>query len=113
MPQPPVHPPSPDRRAGWGLFAGIAVIYFFSAKGYLEVTDTLQSVRTADAILTRGHLDVPCEPEATFRTADGRCYSKYGIGLPVYFLPWVAAGRLAAEVMGRPAEEMTGFFVSF
>jgi hypothetical protein len=112
MPSPVPNPPS-EGRADWGLLTLIAVIYLFSAKGYVEVSDTMQSVRTAESLLTSGRLNVPCEPESTICIADGRCYSKYGIGLPLYFLPWVEVGRLAAGATGLPADELTGFFVSF
>lgn len=37
--------------------------------------------------------------------------SKYGIGLPIYYLPFVAAGYELALAAGRPASQITGFLL--
>src|SRR4029077_16151671 len=35
------------------------LVYMFSAKGYIEVSDTSLSLQTAQAIVTPGQLDIP------------------------------------------------------
>ena len=69
------------------------VVYVLSAKGYIDVWDTRFSFQTSEAIVSNGHLDIPCFGRGfTLRGPDGRCYSKYGFGLPLYYVPFVAAG---------------------
>ena len=91
----------------------VFVVYLFSCKGYIEVSDTSFSIQTAEAIVTRGALDIPYSEGATLRGLDGCSYSKYGIGLPLYFLPWVAAGRVLSRATGLPAGDLTSFLLSF
>lgn len=89
------------------------VVYLFSAKGYLQDSDTRLSVETAQAMVTRGQLDVPYVFLHTFKAQSGESYSKYGIGIPLYYLPYVAAGDALAGVSGRPASQIAGFLLSF
>ena len=100
------------------------VVYIFSAKGYIQITDTVCSVETAQAIVSRGQLDVPCADRYTLRSPDGRCYSKYGIGLPAYYVPFVAAGSALSGLIGQrtpllysgfhaSVPPLTGFLISF
>jgi hypothetical protein len=84
----------------------------FSAKGYLEISDTRFSLLTAQAIVARGQLDVPAKFAYTLKSPDGRSYSKYGIGLPIYYIPLVAAGNALSRLTGLPAWEVTGFLIS-
>jgi hypothetical protein len=90
-----------------------AVVYIFSAKGYIEVRDTSFSLQTAQAIVTRGHLDIPYVEGDTLRGPDGRSYSKYGLGLPLYYVPWTAASDALSSFTRLPETELTGFLVSF
>lgn len=100
-------------RTLWYLLLICLVIYVFSAKGYVAVPDTGYSIRTAQAIVDRGQLDIPYGEGGTLKAPDGRCYSKYGIGLPLYFVPIVAAGDGLARMTGMPTDEMIGFLISF
>lgn len=93
-----------------GLFF---IVYFFSCKGYIEVSDTSFSVQTAEAIVTRARLDIPSSDGATLAGADGRSYSKYGIGLPLYYVPWVFVGHLLSWSIGINADKLIGFLISF
>lgn len=95
------------------LLAAILIVYLFSAKGYTEVVDTGLSVQTAESLVTRGQLDVAPWEDATLQAPDGRSYSKYGIGLPLYYLPTVALSQGLARVSGFPARDLTGFILSF
>ncbi|MFI5297012.1 MAG: hypothetical protein ACHREM_02850 [Polyangiales bacterium] len=95
------------------IFALFAVLFVFTAKGYIEVSDTALSVETAESILSRHALDVPYADGATFRARDGRSYSKYGLGLAITYVPVVAAARVASRVSHLPESALIGFFVSF
>jgi hypothetical protein len=100
-------------RTLWYLLSIFLVIYVFSAKGYVAVPDTGYSIQTAEAVLARGQLDIPYGEGVTLTAPDGRSYSKYGIGLPIYFIPFVAVGNALSKMTGLPAEEMIGFLISF
>jgi len=95
------------------ILAIIALVYFFSAKGYIEVLDTRYSLMTAEAIISRGRMDIPPVDGASLKGLDGRIYSKYGIGLPLYYTPFVLAGSILSRMTHFPADEITGFLISF
>jgi hypothetical protein len=88
------------------------VVYLFSAKGYLEVSDTSYSLQTAEAIVNHGQLNIPSS-DSTLQGPDGRSYSKYGFGLPLYFVPFVAAGKALSGVTRLPAQQLIEFLISF
>jgi hypothetical protein len=96
----------------WRLLSIFVLAYLFTAKGYLEVSDTAPSVQTAESVVTRGKLDVPEEP-GTFPGTDGRFYSKYGLGLALAFVPEVAAAHAAARIAHQSEPELAAFFISF
>src|SRR6185437_11117508 len=100
-------------RTRWYLLLMCLVIYVFSAKGYLQVSDTSFSVQTAEAIVDRGQLDIPYGSGGTLTWRDGRSYSKYGIGLPLYYIPIVAVAKPLSRVAKLPTEEMIWFLISF
>jgi len=89
------------------------LVFVFSAKGDLEVEDTHYSLETSQAIVNRGQLDIPKADAYTLQGTNGENYSKYGIGLPLYFIPWVAAGEALSRLTHLPARELTGFLLSF
>jgi hypothetical protein len=91
----------------------ILVVYFFTAKGYPEIPDTSPSIQTAEALVLRGGLDIPPQQGSTYQGRDGRSYSKYGIGLPLYYIPWVIAGLIIHRATGASSVEWNGFLVSF
>src|SRR5271166_6469445 len=86
---------SVDRR----LLIVLALVYLFTARGYIEVSDTSYSLQTAEAIVSRGRLDIQPAAGATLTAADGLSYSKYGVGLPLAYVPLVALSHLPV----RPA----------
>jgi hypothetical protein len=102
----------PANPVGWRLLIVFIILYIFTSKGYIEISDTYSSLQTAEAIVTRGRLDIPPDA-ATTTVADGRSYSKYGIGLPVAFVPVVALSHLLGVATGHPPLELAGFFISF
>jgi hypothetical protein len=89
------------------------VIYVFCAKGYIQVSDTFFSLQTAEAVVERGQLNIPYAEGGTLTWRDGRSYSKYGIGLPLYYIPIVAVSRPLSRITGLPKPEMTWFLISF
>jgi len=98
---------------GKRMFRQVLTVCMFSAKGYIEVSDTSFSLQTAQAIVTRGQLDIPYVEGNTLRGPDGRSYSKYGLGLPLYYVPWVAASDALSSFAGLPAHELAEFLLSF
>jgi hypothetical protein len=108
----PTFSPRADPVSRWLLLVA-ALIYLFTAKGYQEVSDTSFSLRTAEAIVTRGRLDIPPSAGSTRSATDGKSYSKYGIGLPLAFVPAVALSHLMAAATKLPPLEIAGFLISF
>jgi len=101
------------KRTLWYLLLMCLVIYVFSAKGYIQVSDTSFSLQTAEAIVQRGQFDIPYGAGGTLTWRDGRSYSKYGIGLPLYYIPAVAISRPLSRATGLPNPELTSFLISF
>jgi hypothetical protein len=101
-----------DRKLWCTLFTCLAV-YLFTAKGYLEESDTFFSLQTAEAILDHGQTDIPYLESATVKAPDGRSYSKWGLGLPLYYVPLVGIGRVLSTLTKLPAQQVIGFLISF
>ena len=102
-----------DRKTWTRIFLICFLVYFFSAKGYLEVLDTSYSLQTAESMVTRGDLSIQHQYGFAMQGPNGLSYSKYGIGLPLYFVPWVLAGHGLSAWTGLPESEITGFLISF
>jgi len=102
-----------DNRTIWYVLSICLVVYIFSAKGHTEVADTVFSYKTAQAIVTRGQLDIPHEPPNTLTAPDGRDYSKYGFGLPLYYLPFAAAAQSLSRFTALPFKVAVEFLISF
>ena len=98
-------------------FCGLSLLYIFSAKGHIEIIDTEYSLRTARAIVNEGSLLIePVDPalvESAPVVVNGKIYSKYGIGLPLIFIPFVLVAKAMAGITGMPVNEMEGFLISF
>ena len=88
-------------------------LYIISAKGYIEVADTLFSVQTAESIVSNGRLDIPFEANSTLKGVGGLSYSKYGIGLALYYIPIVLTANYVSWATGLPTTHLTGFLISF
>jgi hypothetical protein len=89
------------------------VTYVFSAKGYVQVVDTGATLDTAEEIVSHGSIGLPPGEGNAFPGRDGKTYSKYGLGWPIVFLPFVATAHVVAKVAHRPEPYVAGFFVSF
>lgn len=110
------HDPTPtDRKLERYLLAIFFFVYLFTAKGYLEVSDTEYSALTAEAIVTRGEFALAAEAGTAYTRMgrDGRPYSKYGIGTPLYFAPYAFVGHYAGGAARLPAADLTRFLLSF
>jgi hypothetical protein len=95
------------------ILAIILIVYIITAKGYPEIPDTASSIKTAEAIILHGCLDIPSHRGSTSQGPDGRSYSKYGVGLPIYYLPWVITGQFIHRATGASSAEWNGFLISF
>ncbi len=92
----------------------VGIIYFFTAKGYIEVSDTYYSIQTAQSILKEGKLSLNI-PHAEMYTIVGKndlIYSKYGIGLAIYYLPFLFIGHVLALISGIDETIVSGFLIS-
>lgn len=103
----------PNRSAAWHVFSICIIVYFFSAKGSLDAPDPHYSFETAQAIVTHGQLEIPYASGFTLQGLGGRNYSKYGIGLPLFYLPAVAVGDALVRGPGESAAPLIGFMLSF
>lgn len=98
--------------AGYVFFICL-IVYFFSAKGYLEVSDSFYSLETAQAIVTHGELQIPSAPGYTLQGSGGANYSKYGLGLAFYYLPIVTVGDALVKGSAGSVLLFNGFLLSF
>jgi hypothetical protein len=103
----------PVERMFWLMLAVCLLVYIFSVKGYIESTDPTFSLQTAQAMVSHGKLDIPPAELYTLRGRDGRSFSKYGFGLPLYYVPFVVAGNALSRFSHLPAYDLTGFLISF
>lgn len=97
------------------IYLVLTIIYFFSAKGYLEVSDTFYSVQTAQSIIERGELKLKV-PSAKMYTIDGvggAVYSKYGIGLAIYYIPYIFTAKCFSKITHLSETALIGYFISF
>lgn len=102
-------------RPGILIFALFTLVYFLSAKGDIEITDTYFSIQTAKAIVSNHSLSAQgCQPGHCFKSQkDGNYYSRSGLGLAFLFVPYVLAGKLLALLTGLPEGRLIDFLISF
>jgi hypothetical protein len=89
------------------------LVYLFSAKGYIVASDTLFSLGTAQTLIDHGRLDIPYVADYTLMSHDGKSYSKYGFGLPMYYIPLVAVSEALSRLTHLPPADLAGFLISF
>jgi hypothetical protein len=91
-------------RAAPPLFALAVATYLMTASGHLYLGDAWSVLRTAEAIVTRGALDIPFdEQHGGAFGPDGLFYCKYGPALVVHMLAPAAAGTLLERALCGPA----------
>lgn len=104
-----------SRSVGLLICFSLSAVYFITAKGNVEVTDTSFSIRTAKSIIQDRSFIIDATPEEesyVFRTSQGRGYSKYGMGLAFVLVPYVWSGLGISSLTTLPEEMVTGFMVS-
>lgn len=97
------------------IFCLISLIYFLSAKGNIEISDTYFSVQTAKAIVTNHSFSAEgCRPGYCYKSKlDGKYYSKYGLGLAFIFTPYVLLAKNIAAFTNLPENQLIDFLLSF
>jgi len=102
-------------QTGLLIFLLIGLVYFISAKGSTEITDTYFSLQTSKAIIENHSLAAEgCRGGYCHKSEkDGKYYSKYGIGLALIFIPYTLLGKGLALLAALPKEKVTDFLLSF
>lgn len=96
------------------IFWLLCLIYLLTAKGFIEISDTYFSILTAKSLVEKGSFSIDeYRGGYTLRSPDGNCYSKYGIGLALIFVPYIIAAKFITHLGAFPEEFVTNFLVSF
>lgn len=99
-------------------FWALALLFFLTAKGHLEIIDTEYSVRTALAITEEASMLIEAVDPSVLEIVpkvDGtdKIYSQYGLGLVVVFLPVVLIGKAMASMVQIDQRIPIDFLLSF
>lgn len=91
------------RRVAWTLFALLATVYLLTGKGFSEILDA-EGYYLITRALVEDH-EVGVVPElssAVLRgdepTRNGRAFLHFGIGYPIFQIPFYVAGRVVGEL---------------
>ena len=77
------------------------LVYVATAGGMLATSDAVAMFAQADALVTRGELDVERQNSAeAWRGTNGRYYLPFGIAQPLYDVPFLVAGRMVSAHVG-------------
>jgi len=97
------------------IFCLISLIYFLSAKGNIEISDTYFSIQTAKAIVSDHSLSAQgCRGGYCYKSKlDGKYYSKFGLGLAFIFTPYVLLAKTIAAFTSLPEDQLIDFLISF
>jgi hypothetical protein len=78
------------------------LVYLATAGGTLATTDAVAMFAQAEAIVSRGEMDVSRKNSSkAWRGVDGRYYLPFGVAQPIYDIPFLLAGRAVSKVLGR------------
>ena len=105
---------APTAKASVLLFAFFTLFYFVSMPGCLQISDSEYSAKTAQAIARHGTMEIEATPEEAgyvFRR-EGRAYSKFGIGLALIWVPFVAVADSVARATGLAPTFVAHFVLS-
>jgi hypothetical protein len=94
----------------------VGLVYFLTAKGYIQVSDTMFSEMTALSIIKERTWSIKTtndERNYCYKSKEGKSYSKYGIGLPLLLIPYVLAAEVLSFFVNIPSELLRNFFISF
>ena len=90
-------------------------VYLISAKGFGEITDVEAYYLITESIVERGWVDLPPGAGLTenifderwiIHADDGRIYSQYWLGYPIFQIPWYLAGKWAGQAVTRLRPEL-------
>lgn len=98
------------------LFVFMALVYLATAKGYLAVSDSVFSLRTAQSIVEKGSMAIDAAPHESgyvFRAPSGKAYSQYGLGLPILWVPVGTTARMLSPIVGVKMISLMDFLASF
>lgn len=87
------HRTTDTRLAVW-LFCGLTLLYLSTARGIFEYGDDFSMLQVTRSIVERWDIDVPKATPGAAQGADGRYYSKYGIGQSIIAIPFYIIGRM-------------------
>lgn len=114
----------PSGQGGAGRWAGplllfLLSVYVLTGKGFTELVDAEAQFLLAQRLVERHGVDLPPEgglttgvidERATFRGPDGRIYSQYWLGYPLWEVPWYCLGvgtaRLLAPLLGATQSQV-------
>lgn len=105
------------------------LIFLTTMNGYFDIPDTMPSFKTAKSIIEKGRLDLeitetiesklisdvtPGPASFTyFRAKDGKIYSKYGLAVAAYMIPFVLVGKFLYLIAGHTVGASQEFFEKF
>ena len=109
------------------LFSFFFLLYIATMGGRSLPLDTKASVKTAQAVIEKGRFDLELTQEddlqligndetsqfrwhTFFKAGNGKVYSKYGFGFPVFLIPFVLLGKLLYAVLGAATGLSQDFF---
>jgi hypothetical protein len=89
-------------RAGlaFRLFLGVLLVYLILSPGRIGGSDTTEMLRLTESLL-EGGVAVEPVPGWSWPGADGRFYSRYGLGYPLALAPFCWLGEKAGALVGR------------
>jgi len=97
------------------IFSILALVYFLTATGNIEISDTYFSIQTAKTIVSAHSLSAEgCQKGYCYQSAkDGKLYSRYGLGLAFLFVPFILLAQAISWFSGLPQLLTANFLISF
>ena len=96
------------------IFFFFLFLYVFTSQGSIQSSDGMSMFKVTESIVERGSLAVKSEREDIFKTSsDGKKYSKYGIGMSVFAVPFYLIGFLLSKVISENPFFVKQFVSSF
>ncbi len=96
------------RQIGGLVFAFLLILYVVTAKGFSEMGDAETYYVITESIVERGWVDIPPgagltdkvhNPRGIMKGRDGRTYSQYWLGYPLFQVPWYVAGKWVGQIV--------------
>jgi len=99
------------------LFIALSGIYLITAKGFGEITDVEAYYLITESIVERAWVDLAPGAGLTenifderwiIHGDDGRIYSQYWLGYPIFQIPWYIAGKYAGQLASGIRPDLAG-----